>query len=60
MHGNMQAARRLVNGGTNGLDRFTDAYNIGDSLMTSGASSGAPKSRSVSALSGSIASVGSA
>jgi len=33
-HGNMQAARRLVNGGTNGLDRFTDAYNTGNSLLT--------------------------
>jgi peptidoglycan L-alanyl-D-glutamate endopeptidase CwlK len=33
-HGNMQAARRLVNGGTNGLDRFTDAYDTGNSLMT--------------------------
>ena len=33
-HGNMQAARRLVNGGVNGLDRFTDAYNIGSSLMS--------------------------
>ena len=32
-HGNMQAARRLVNGGTNGLDRFTDAYNIGNPLL---------------------------
>ena len=33
-HGNMQAARRLVNGGSNGLDRFSDAYNIGNSLLT--------------------------
>ena len=33
-HGNMQAARRLVNGGTNGLDRFTDAYNIGHPLLS--------------------------
>ena len=33
MHGNFQAARRLVNGGTNGLDRFTEAYQTGDSLM---------------------------
>lgn len=32
MHGNMQAARRLVNGGVNGLDRFSEAYKIGDSL----------------------------
>jgi peptidoglycan L-alanyl-D-glutamate endopeptidase CwlK len=34
MHGNFQAARRLVNGGTNGLDRFVDAYQIGDRLIT--------------------------
>jgi len=34
MHGNFQAARRLVNGGTNGLDRFIDAYQIGDRLIT--------------------------
>jgi putative chitinase len=33
MHGNFQAARRLVNGGTNGLDRFTDAYQTGDRLI---------------------------
>jgi len=33
MHGNFQAARRLVNGGTNGLDRFVDAYQIGDRLI---------------------------
>jgi len=33
MHGNMKAARRLVNGGSNGLDRFTDAFQRGDALM---------------------------
>ena len=33
MHGNLMAARRLVNGGSNGLDRFTDAYNKGNSLL---------------------------
>jgi peptidoglycan L-alanyl-D-glutamate endopeptidase CwlK len=33
MHGNFQAARRLVNGGTNGLDRFTEAYQLGDRLL---------------------------
>jgi peptidoglycan L-alanyl-D-glutamate endopeptidase CwlK len=32
-HGNMQAARRLVNGGTYGLDAFTAAYQTGDSLL---------------------------
>ena len=30
---NLAAARRLVNGGTNGLDRFQDAYNIGNGLI---------------------------
>jgi putative chitinase len=33
-HGNMQAARRLVNGGTYGLDAFTAAYQTGDTLLT--------------------------
>ncbi|SHH62934.1 peptidoglycan-binding protein [Massilia sp. CF038] len=33
LHGNMQAARRLVNGGVHGLDRFTEAYRIGDALL---------------------------
>jgi peptidoglycan L-alanyl-D-glutamate endopeptidase CwlK len=33
MHGNMMAARRLVNGGSNGLDRFTDAYQRGEALI---------------------------
>jgi putative chitinase len=33
MHDNFQAARRLVNGGTNGLDRFVDAYQIGNRLI---------------------------
>lgn len=27
--GDLKTARRLVNGGSNGLDRFTDAFNIG-------------------------------
>jgi peptidoglycan L-alanyl-D-glutamate endopeptidase CwlK len=31
--GDLTTARRLVNGGSNGLDRFTDAYNIGKSLI---------------------------
>lgn len=35
LQGNYGAARRLVNGGTNGLDRFVDAYQIGDGLLTS-------------------------
>jgi putative chitinase len=30
----LAAARRLVNGGSNGLDRFTDAYNSGLKLLT--------------------------
>jgi peptidoglycan L-alanyl-D-glutamate endopeptidase CwlK len=33
MHGNFQAARRLVNGGVHGLDAFTDAYVTGDKLL---------------------------
>jgi putative chitinase len=31
--GNLAGVRRLVNGGSNGLDRFVAAYNIGDSLI---------------------------
>jgi peptidoglycan L-alanyl-D-glutamate endopeptidase CwlK len=31
----LAAARRLVNGGSDGLDRFTEAYNIGLQLLTS-------------------------
>ena len=33
LNSNLQAARRLVNGGLHGLDRFADAYRIGDSLL---------------------------
>lgn len=33
LHGNLQAARRLVNGGSNGLADFTDAYTTGDALL---------------------------
>jgi peptidoglycan L-alanyl-D-glutamate endopeptidase CwlK len=33
MHGNLMAARRLVNGGSNGLDRFTDAFRRGEALI---------------------------
>ena len=33
MHGNLMAARRLVNGGSHGLDRFSDAYRRGDALL---------------------------
>ncbi|WP_077038281.1 peptidoglycan-binding protein [Pelomonas sp. KK5] len=33
-HANMQAARRLVNGGTYGLDAFTAAYQAGDALLS--------------------------
>jgi peptidoglycan hydrolase-like protein with peptidoglycan-binding domain len=29
----LQAARRLVNGGVNGLDRFQEAYHIGQDLL---------------------------
>ena len=31
---NLALARRLVNGGSNGLDRFTSAYQIGSRLIT--------------------------
>lgn len=31
--GNLSTARRLVNGGSNGLDRFTDAFHIGETLL---------------------------
>jgi putative chitinase len=31
--GNMASARELVNGGTNGLDRFEDAYQRGSTLI---------------------------
>lgn len=33
MHDNLQAARRLVNGGTHGLDNFSDAWRIGNRLL---------------------------
>jgi peptidoglycan L-alanyl-D-glutamate endopeptidase CwlK len=33
LHGNLMAARRLVNGGSHGLDRFTDAFNRGNALL---------------------------
>ena len=33
LEGDLARARRLVNGGTHGLDRFTSAYRIGDALL---------------------------
>jgi predicted chitinase len=33
IEGELRTARRLVNGGSHGLDRFTDAYMIGDMLV---------------------------
>ena len=33
LQGDLKTARRLVNGGSNGLDRFTDAYTIGNRLI---------------------------
>jgi len=30
---NLRTARRLVNGGSHGIDRFTDAYRIGENLI---------------------------
>jgi peptidoglycan L-alanyl-D-glutamate endopeptidase CwlK len=35
LENDMKTARRLVNGGSHGLDRFTDAYTIGQTLITS-------------------------
>ena len=34
LEGDLKTARRLVNGGSNGLDRFTNAYNTGASLLS--------------------------
>lgn len=31
--GDLRSARRLVNGGSHGLDRFTDAFRIGEALL---------------------------
>jgi peptidoglycan L-alanyl-D-glutamate endopeptidase CwlK len=31
--GDLRTARRLVNGGSNGLDRFTEAYTTGAGLL---------------------------
>ncbi len=33
IEGDLRTARKLVNGGSHGLDRFTDAYTIGDRLI---------------------------
>lgn len=33
LEGDLRTARRLVNGGAHGLDRFTEAFRIGDSLI---------------------------
>ena len=35
MHDNLMAARRLVNGGSHGLERFTDAFRRGEALLPS-------------------------
>jgi peptidoglycan L-alanyl-D-glutamate endopeptidase CwlK len=34
LNDDLREARRLVNGGSHGLDRFTDAYRIGDGLIS--------------------------
>jgi len=36
IHSDMLSARRLVNGGSHGIDRFTDAFTRGDSLIPQG------------------------
>jgi putative chitinase len=33
LEGDLRRARKLVNGGTHGLDRFTDAYRRGEPLL---------------------------
>lgn len=33
LDGNLKQARKLVNGGSHGLDRFKSAFNIGDALV---------------------------
>ena len=33
LHANLMAARRLVNGGSHGLERFSDAFRRGDALL---------------------------
>jgi putative chitinase len=33
-NGDLRTARQLVNGGSHGLDQFTDAYTVGDRLVT--------------------------
>lgn len=33
LHNDLKRARKLVNGGSHGLDRFTEAFNIGNSLI---------------------------
>jgi len=33
LENDLRQARKLVNGGSHGLDRFTEAFNVGDSLI---------------------------
>jgi len=33
LDGDLRAARKLINGGSHGLAEFTEAYNIGNSLI---------------------------
>jgi putative chitinase len=33
-HNDLRTARKLVNGGSHGLDQFTQAFNIGKSVIT--------------------------
>ena len=42
LEGDLARARRLVNGGRHGLDRFTAAYRIGDALLAGPGLAGAP------------------
>jgi len=39
--GDLATARKLVNGGSNGLDRFTEAFNMGQAVIPEGLGAGA-------------------
>ena len=43
LEGDLRAARKLVNGGSHGLDRFTDAFRIGDQFIAAPAEAAAAK-----------------
>ena len=43
LEGDLRTARKLVNGGSHGLDRFTDAFRIGDQFIAAPAEAAAAK-----------------